>query len=70
MSDIASWLGKLGLDKYVEAFTLNEADCDALRHDQDLKQLGLPLGARRKVLAAIGSLEHRTENRLREAERR
>ncbi|UXN59073.1 SAM domain-containing protein [Phyllobacterium zundukense] len=32
MSDIASWLGKLGLDKYVEAFTLNEVDCDALRH--------------------------------------
>ena len=72
MSDIASWLGKLGLDKYVEAFTLNEVDCDALRHldDQDLKDLGLPLGARRKVLAAIGSLEHRTQKRLREAERR
>ncbi|WP_271899664.1 hypothetical protein [Candidatus Phyllobacterium onerii] len=26
MSDIASWLGKLGLDKYVETFTLNEVD--------------------------------------------
>ncbi|WP_114432562.1 hypothetical protein [Phyllobacterium bourgognense] len=55
------------MDRYVEAFTLNEVDCDALRHldDQDLKELGLPLGARRKVLAAIASLEHRTEKRVR-----
>ncbi len=28
---------------------------------RDLKELGLPLGARRKVLATIGTLKHRTE---------
>jgi class 3 adenylate cyclase/predicted ATPase len=63
MSDIASWLARLGLDKYIDAFTANEIDFEALRHlnEDDLKQLGLPLGPRRKVLAAIASLEHDTK---------
>jgi class 3 adenylate cyclase len=57
MSDIASWLARLGLDKYIEAFTANEVDLDARRHlqEEDLKELGLPIGPRRKVLAAIAS---------------
>ncbi len=51
MSDIASWLSRLGLAKYTEAFTANEVDFDALRHlsDEDLKELGLPVGPRRKI---------------------
>jgi class 3 adenylate cyclase/predicted ATPase len=55
MSDIASWLSRLGLDKYIETFSANEIDRDALPHlsDDDLKELGLPLGPRRKILAAI-----------------
>ena len=59
MPDIASWLARLGLDKYIEAFTANEVDFDALRHltEDDLRELGLPLGPRRKVLAAIAALE-------------
>ncbi|APG93193.1 ATP-binding protein [Sinorhizobium americanum] len=58
MSDIASWLDRLGLAKYTAAFTANEIDLDALRHlsDDDLKELGLPVGPRRKVLAAIAAL--------------
>ena len=32
MPDIASWLTRLGLDKYVRVFTENEIDLDALRH--------------------------------------
>ena len=59
MSDIASWLARLGLDKYIEAFAANEVDFDALRHlsEDDLSELGLPLGPRRKVLAAIAALD-------------
>jgi hypothetical protein len=59
MPDVASWLSRLGLDKYIEAFTANEVDFDALRHlkEDDLKELGLPLGPRRKVLAAIAALD-------------
>src|SRR5262245_62450856 len=58
MRDIACWLTRLGLGKYVEAFTANEIDLDALRHlsEDDLKELGLPVGPRRKVLAAIAVL--------------
>ena len=59
MPDIASWLARLGLDKYIEAFTANEVDFDALRHltEDDLRELGLPVGPRRKVLAAIAALD-------------
>ena len=58
MPDIASWLTRLSLDKYVRVFTENEIDLDALRHlsEDDLKELGLPVGPRRKVLAAIAGL--------------
>ncbi|WP_027668900.1 adenylate/guanylate cyclase domain-containing protein [Rhizobium leguminosarum] len=59
MPDIASWLARLGLDKYTEAFTANEVDFDALRHlsDEDLSDLGLPLGPRRKILAAFAAMD-------------
>ncbi|SJM30521.1 adenylate/guanylate cyclase domain-containing protein [Mesorhizobium delmotii] len=62
MPDIASWLTRLGLDKYIEAFTANEVDFDALRHltENDLRELGLPVGPRRKVLAAIAALDDDT----------
>lgn len=55
MPDIAAWLAQLGLDKYIGAFTANEVDMDALRHltENDLRELGLPVGPRRKILAAI-----------------
>jgi class 3 adenylate cyclase len=63
MPDVASWLARLGLDKYIEAFTANEIDFDSLRHlsEEDLKDLGLPIGPRRKVLAAIAELDDETK---------
>ena len=59
LPDIAYWLARLGLDKYAEAFTANEVDFDALRHltEDDLRELGLPVGPRRKILAAIAALD-------------
>ena len=59
MPSVASWLANLGLEKYVEAFTASEIDFDTLRHlrEEDLKELGLPIGPRRKVLAAIAALK-------------
>jgi class 3 adenylate cyclase/predicted ATPase len=58
MPDIGSWLAHLGLAKYAGAFTANEVDLDVLRHlsEDDLKELGLPIGPRRKVLAAVAAL--------------
>jgi hypothetical protein len=56
MQDIESWLKLLGLGQYAQRFAENEIDFSVLRHlsDQDLKDIGVPLGHRRKMLAAIG----------------
>jgi len=56
MSDkVTEWLGNLGLGKYQKVFAENDIDLDVLAHltDQDLKELGLSLGHRRKLIAAI-----------------
>jgi class 3 adenylate cyclase/predicted ATPase len=58
MQEIADWLEQLGMAEYVELFTENRIDFSVLCHltDQDLKDIGIPLGHRRKILAAIGGL--------------
>ena len=55
MQQIADWLEKLGLGQYAQTFAENEIDVFVLPHltDQDLKDIGVPLGPRRKMLAAI-----------------
>jgi class 3 adenylate cyclase/predicted ATPase len=55
MQQIADWLEKLGLGQYAQTFAENEIDVSVLPHltDQDLKDMGVPLGPRRKILAAI-----------------
>ena len=55
MQHIAEWLEKLGVPEYARCFADNKIDVSVLRHltDQDLKDLGIPLGHRRKMLAAI-----------------
>jgi class 3 adenylate cyclase/tetratricopeptide (TPR) repeat protein len=56
--DIAGWLSNLGLGRYATTFAKNEITLDALPYlsDSDLKELGLPLGPRKLVLAAIAKL--------------
>ena len=55
MQQIAEWLETLGLSEYARCFADNDVDTSVLRHltDQDLKELGVSLGHRRKMLAAI-----------------
>ena len=55
MQQIAEWLEKLGMSEYAERFAENKIDVSVLRHltDQDLKDIGVALGHRRKILAAI-----------------
>ena len=55
MQQIADWLEKLGMSEYVQRFAENDVDISVLPHlsDQDLKELGVSLGHRRKMLAAI-----------------
>jgi class 3 adenylate cyclase len=58
MQQIAEWLEKLGMSEYAQRFAENKIDVSVLRHltDQDLKDIGVPLGHRRKMLAAISEL--------------
>ena len=58
MQEIADWLRKLGMPEYAQRFAENGIDVSALRHltDQDLKEIGVLLGHRRKMLASIGEL--------------
>ena len=54
MQQIADWLEELGMSEYTERFAANDIDTTVLGHltDQDLKDLGVSLGHRRKILAA------------------
>ncbi len=55
MQEIADWLENLGMAEYAQRFADNKIDVSVLRHltDQDLKDIGVALGHRRKILAAI-----------------
>ena len=55
---IAGWLEGLGLADYAERFAENRIDISVLSElsDQDLKELGVVLGDRRKMLRAIREL--------------
>ena len=83
MTDIATWLKQLGLERYEAAFRDNGIAADVLRDltDAELKELGLNLGDRKRMLKAIATLTAEPEvaeapalpsptARPREAERR
>ena len=59
MPTIAEWLASLGLSEYAQRFAENHVDAGVLPDltDQDLRELGVPLGHRRKMLRAIAELE-------------
>ena len=58
MQQIADWLEKLGMSEYARRFVESDIDTSILRDltDQDLKELGVSLGHRRKMLRAIAEL--------------
>src|SRR5215467_10762139 len=56
--NIGGWLQSLGLEQYEAVFRENAIDADIL-HDlteDHLREMGLPLGARLKLLKAISAL--------------
>jgi class 3 adenylate cyclase/tetratricopeptide (TPR) repeat protein len=57
MQKIEDWLTRLGLGKYTEAFVQNDVDLRALPHvtEADLQELGVSLGHRKIILAAINA---------------
>jgi len=58
VQEIAEWLEKLGMSEYAQRFAENGIDVSVLRYltDQDLEKIGVSLGHRRKMLAAIAEL--------------
>ena len=58
MPEVVDWLKTLGMSEYAERFAENKIDLSALRYltDQDLKDIGIPLGHRRIMLAEISAL--------------
>jgi SAM domain (Sterile alpha motif) len=58
MEQIADWLKKLGMSEYTERFIENDIDVSVLHYltDQDLEKIGVSLGHRRKLLAAVAGL--------------
>src|SRR3989440_11412840 len=59
MQQIANWLKSVGLGEYAQCFAENRIDASVLRDltDQDLKEIGIPLGHRKKMLRAIAELD-------------
>ena len=55
--DIAQWLEGLGLGQYAQTFAENKIGVDVLQHlnDGDLKELGIPLGDRKRLLVGIAA---------------
>src|SRR5580704_9738767 len=61
--DLGQWLCGIGLGDYVESFATQRVTWDVLDDlsEQDLKELGLPLGDRKRLLKAIASLHEPAE---------
>jgi predicted ATPase/class 3 adenylate cyclase len=59
MTGIAEWLASIGLGEYADRFRENAIDLSVVRDltEQDLKDLGVLLGHRRKMLRAIANLQ-------------
>ena len=61
MQPITDWLEKLGMSEYAQRFAESRIDFSVLRDltDQDLKELGVVLSDRRKLLRAIAANQAR-----------
>lgn len=80
MLSIENWLAQIGLEKYSARFEEAEVDFETLHdlEEDDLKELGLPLGPRRRIWKAISRLpkaddspeKSSTVNQSTDAERR
>ena len=53
--DLGVWLKSIRMGKYLDLFVANEIDVDVLTEltDDDLKELEIPLGSRRRLLKAV-----------------
>jgi len=56
--DVRTWLGSLGLDKYADIFREHQIEADVLPEltEQHLREMGVPLGHRLRMLRAVRQL--------------
>jgi class 3 adenylate cyclase len=59
MTPFGTWLAEIGLGRYDVVFASNEIDFDVIRSltDADLRELGLALGDRKRLLQAVARLD-------------
>src|SRR6266516_2905741 len=59
MQQIADWLQTIGLGQYTELFAGSDIDLTVLHDltDQDLENIGISLGHRKKILRAIAAVD-------------
>ena len=59
MTDLQGWLDSIGLGKYADAFAKNDLGFDVLPEltESDLKDLGLSMGDRKRLLKIIAALQ-------------
>jgi SAM domain (Sterile alpha motif) len=59
MTPFGMWLAENGLGRYDAGFASNEIDFDVIRSltDMDLRELGLALGDRKRLLQAVARLD-------------
>ena len=58
--DLGVWLKSVRMGKYLDLFVRNEIDVDVLAEltDDDLKELDIPLGSRRRLLKAVSEADN------------
>jgi len=58
--DLGVWLKSIRMGKYLDLFVENEIDVDVLSElsDEDLKELEIPLGSRRRLLKAVAEADN------------
>ncbi len=63
MTAFEKWLADIGLQSYDAVFTSNKIDFDVIRSlsDTDLRELGLTLGDRKRLLQAVARLDDRPD---------
>ena len=59
LKSFAHWLSEIGLESYAAVFSENKVDFDVLRllNESDLRELGIALGDRKRILQAVAKLE-------------
>jgi len=64
MQDLVQWLARIGLEQYAQSMHENDIDFEILQEitDSDLKEIGISIGHRRKILAAIKKLNDEEAN--------